>query len=300
MRLQDWRIAVKLGLGFGLMIVGLVAIAAFGLLQVQAVGGIVDRLVNDRFPKTVWANTIIDNVNVVIRSVRLYLLTTPEETAERERIKNNIAEARKRVVENLQRLEEKITSVEGKRLLSELKSARERYLNEERRLWAAIDGGRSEEARKLAFTDYRTASNEYIKKVEDLIAYQTKLAEEDGEAAEKAVAETTVWLSGLGIALLLFGIVVAILIARSVSRPLAQAVSVAEAVAGGDLTVRVEAERRDEVGQLLAALATMVARLKETVVQVKSNADGLAHAAEQVSATAQSLAQSSSEQAAAV
>ncbi len=89
-------------------------------------------------------------------------------------------------------------------------------------------------------------------------------------------------------------------ITRSITRPLADAVGAARRVADGDLTVRVQARSRDETGQLLGALAEMIARLTSTLSAVRAAADQLSSASGQVSSTSQSLAQGASEQAASV
>jgi methyl-accepting chemotaxis protein len=91
-----------------------------------------------------------------------------------------------------------------------------------------------------------------------------------------------------------------ILITRSITRPLSEAVSVAQRVAAGDLSVQVSSRSRDETGALLRALEDMVQRLTGVIGAVRSSAEQLLSASTQVSATSQSLSQSSSEQAASV
>jgi methyl-accepting chemotaxis protein len=92
----------------------------------------------------------------------------------------------------------------------------------------------------------------------------------------------------------------AVFIIRGIVGPIRGAVDLAEAVAGGDLCVRVEVTGKDEVSQLLAALREMTTRLRETMGEVRSGAEALSSASAQVSATAQSLSQGTSEQAASV
>jgi methyl-accepting chemotaxis protein len=85
-----------------------------------------------------------------------------------------------------------------------------------------------------------------------------------------------------------------------VARPLQDAVVAADALAEGDLTVRIESDSRDEVGQLLASMQRMAAKLVQIIGEVRGGADNLASASEEVSATSQSLSQAASEQAASV
>ncbi|WP_303783143.1 nitrate- and nitrite sensing domain-containing protein, partial [Azovibrio restrictus] len=68
----------------------------------------------------------------------------------------------------------------------------------------------------------------------------------------------------------------------------------------GDLTQSISADYQGDFRILKDAVNNPLARLSDTVAQVKTAADALSNAAGQVSATAQSLSQSSSEQAASV
>ncbi len=89
-------------------------------------------------------------------------------------------------------------------------------------------------------------------------------------------------------------------IRRSVTRPLEEAVGVAARLAGGDLTVRLDARSNDEIGRLLKTMANMAEQLRRIIAEVRSAANSLSGASEQVSATAQSISQAASEQAASV
>jgi methyl-accepting chemotaxis protein len=89
----------------------------------------------------------------------------------------------------------------------------------------------------------------------------------------------------------------AVLVIRNMSRSMAQAVSIANQMAEGDLTARVEATSKDETGQLLSAMEAMIERLSSVIGEVRVSADALTTASEQVSASAQTLSQGASEQA---
>jgi methyl-accepting chemotaxis protein len=100
--------------------------------------------------------------------------------------------------------------------------------------------------------------------------------------------------------LTLVAAIAAVLIIRSIVDPLRDAVVLAEAVAGGNLTATTDVSGNDEVRQLLEALRNMTTRLRETISEVRTGADALSSASAQVSATAQSLSHGTSEQAASV
>ncbi len=109
-----------------------------------------------------------------------------------------------------------------------------------------------------------------------------------------------VWSASVGMLAIALGALLTWLQVRSITRPIAQAVSVVERVATGDLTVRIDVQSNDEIGRLLAAMSEMVQRLTATIGSVRASAQQLLSASSQISATSQSLSQATSEQAASV
>ena len=82
--------------------------------------------------------------------------------------------------------------------------------------------------------------------------------------------------------------------------PLSDVKRVLAAMADGDMTQSVERDYRGAFDELKSAVNTSLAKLAETITEVRAAADNLSGASEEVSATAQSLSQGSSEQAASV
>lgn len=113
--------------------------------------------------------------------------------------------------------------------------------------------------------------------------------------------EQSLWLiATLGSAALLGGIAVGWLIQRSITRPLRDAVAVAEAVAAGDLSRSISGDARDEIGRLLVALRTATGSLSRMLHEVRGNAEGVATASQQIAQGGADLSQRTEEQAAAL
>ena len=74
----------------------------------------------------------------------------------------------------------------------------------------------------------------------------------------------------------------AVLVARSVTTPLKLAVHIAQTVAGGDLTSRIESRSKDETGQLLLALKDMNDHLRQIVGNVRNSANAIVTASTQI------------------
>jgi methyl-accepting chemotaxis protein len=105
---------------------------------------------------------------------------------------------------------------------------------------------------------------------------------------------------GAGVLLSVF---MGILVTRSLLQQLggepAYASEMVKRVASGDLTVDISVDSKDH-SSLLATLAEMVERLRQTIGDVKTASLNLSNASTQVTATAQSMSQAASEQAASV
>jgi methyl-accepting chemotaxis protein len=90
------------------------------------------------------------------------------------------------------------------------------------------------------------------------------------------------------------------LITRSITTPLQQAVTINNRLAEGDLTVDITIDGKDEIGDMLTAMKTMVARLRAVLQDVRLAADQVAAGSHQLSSTSQEVSQGASEQAASV
>ncbi|MBC7858784.1 MAG: cache domain-containing protein [Burkholderiaceae bacterium] len=102
----------------------------------------------------------------------------------------------------------------------------------------------------------------------------------------------------LGLAALLTGF--GIVIARSISRPLIEAVKLAQTVAAGDLTTSIDAHGDDETGQLMRALNDMNHSLGAIVGRVHSGTDTIATASRQIAAGNLDLSSRTEQQASAL
>jgi len=106
-------------------------------------------------------------------------------------------------------------------------------------------------------------------------------------------------LSAMLVFMLLAGLVT-VFVGAGISKPLKKAVGALNDVAAGNLTVLVQADTTDEVGQLLSAMSNMVLKLREIVQDVNIAADSVANGSLQLSSATQQMSQGATEQAASV
>ncbi len=125
---------------------------------------------------------------------------------------------------------------------------------------------------------------------------EKRMAEIATEATSAAAFAKTMLLSIVA-ASLLIAVAAAVWIALNISRGVAGAVAIANAVAAGDLTQTAKVQSNDEVGDLVTALNGTVEKLREVVGQVTSAAENMSSGSQELSASAEQLSQGSTEQA---
>ncbi len=137
-----------------------------------------------------------------------------------------------------------------------------------------------------------------------LLAEAGKTIAADSAATSVRAADQAHRASVTSIVLMLLvgaaGVVVGIWFSRRITRPVDDALAVANAIAGGDLRTPVKVVGRDEIAQLLKALAAMQRSLVSVVGNVRENSESVAVAAAQISQGSNDLSMRTEEQASAL
>ncbi|MCD0422190.1 methyl-accepting chemotaxis protein [Rubrivivax sp. JA1024] len=119
-------------------------------------------------------------------------------------------------------------------------------------------------AAALASTEGVAATNAAIQATTDYVNYVKKAMAEMSEQAAADAASAKLLLISIVIASLLAAVASAFWIALNISRGLARAVGLADAVAIGDLSQKIDVSSNDEIGDLVKSLNAMTANLNAT------------------------------------
>jgi methyl-accepting chemotaxis protein len=136
--------------------------------------------------------------------------------------------------------------------------------------------------------------------LEDLRAISRENTKKASVEFAALLAAAMRWVSVIAAAIFVLGVAFAFLIARSITRPLGEAVGVAQKVAAGDLTSVVEVKSKDETGLLLQALKDMNASLRKIVGEVRSGTEAIGSGTKQIASGNADLSQRTEEQASAL
>jgi len=134
--------------------------------------------------------------------------------------------------------------------------------------------------------------------VQKLVQIQVDVAKSEYESANKLKSTVTLLMLAFSAVALVLGMLLAWVITRSVTKPIAEAMGAAQALSKGDLCIPAGERSKDEAGRLLAAIDGTVGQLKTIVGGIKESSDSIATACSQIAAGNADLSQRTEEQAA--
>ncbi|KAA0125440.1 methyl-accepting chemotaxis protein [Methylobacterium sp. P1-11] len=139
---------------------------------------------------------------------------------------------------------------------------------------ALVETGSAIKAADLASGEYATLSTAANRAFDALVEFQNRrMADAVGKAKADASEGQTILLATVAAALLL-GLGIATWLALSISRGLGRAVTLADAVAMGDLSQTAEVTSNDELGDLVGAMGRMTENLNATAALANAIAQG--------------------------
>ena len=157
--LNNLKIGVRLGIGFAVTLALLIAIAVIGYTRIGALNLEIDSMANDRFPKTVQANNMIDAINNVARQLRnAYIFSGVEQ----QKALDAIPEQRKIITDNLDKLDKSVRSDAGKAILKKSAENRHKYVTQQDKFMEGLTANTREEIISLPAGDLRTAQAGYM------------------------------------------------------------------------------------------------------------------------------------------
>ena len=293
--MANMKIGTRLRCAFALLTLLLLATAVLGMLRLSSLELRMRDVIDDKYPKTVLANDIIKNVNIIARSSRnLLLMTEPQQLAQE---RATIARAGAETEKGLAQLDKVVLSPPGRQLMVAVKQAGDAFNGGRDKVLALLEEGARDEATRLLLGTVRGDQLRYMTALESLIAHQHDLMEEAGAQVRHEYATARNMLLALSALAVLFSLVTAWLVTRSIVKPLHYALRVAQTVAAGDLTSTFGRHGGDETGKLLDALSIMNGNLLEIVRQVRSGTDTIATASSQIAAGNIDLSSRTEEQA---
>jgi methyl-accepting chemotaxis protein len=295
MNLSNLNISTRLRGGFGFLILLSLVSVIFSVARFSSLGGVTDQIVNDHLVNSAASHQLDGAAREdALLTLSLFIESDP---AVRAKSLERIAENTKLIDSAIVRLQQQAMTPEEKDMMVKMRRDRASYDASYASVVAAINTGDRDTAIKTMHNVTMPALTTLLKVVQENIAYQQHEMTEAGQEADDLAKSARTLTIGIGLAALLAGIVLALLLTRSITHPLNAAVVVAKQVAGGDLTTHIDIQSTDEAGQLMQALREMNDSLGRTVSEVRVATDTISNAAGEIASGNMDLSQRTESQA---
>nr|WP_315483711.1 methyl-accepting chemotaxis protein [uncultured Undibacterium sp.] len=291
----DLKIATKLILGFIAVLLLTCVLGIFSIIQLTSFNNAADEMGNDLMPSSISGMGMKESVSRMrAQEAQLATAETPELAKTYQDRTNEAVEAFRK---NHSAFLKKADSAEDKKALDELLIAFNAYAQISDRIGNFAREGKTPEAVALLRTD-SSASNRKMRGMLDKIVDAQLVAGQKAAENSQALFIKARMMIIIAIAISIgIGFSMAIWLARIVSKPLQNAVGLAQSIASGDLTNKIEAESTCETGQLIRALSDMNTSLLNVVSEVRAGTDQINDAATEIASGNLDLSSRTEEQA---
>lgn len=253
---------LRLGLCFGTLVgllAAVVAVSALGFLEFRASS---DRLIFQEYPKNVVLDDTSNHLNSIALSMRntLFLRDESEVRQEIDNISNNNIQ----LLDNLKKLHQLFSDAEDAGLLRKLDIIDSAYRVNQDDFVALVRQSRMGEARNLLLVELHPYQQQYFALLNSLKQHQRQRVLQESAAVTSTFLHVRGWTFSLTLAALAAGLVLTVIMTRSLLRQLggepAYAQEVAARIAQGEFNYDIHLQAGDS-HSLLAVINLMRNRL---------------------------------------
>lgn len=290
------RIGQRLGIGFGISIMLMMAITGISAFQLFRSNIPIHEMVHKVYPQTALINTIKDDLASSVGNMRNILITNDPTEIQNEM--EELEQSSQFIAENSASLGKVMgANREERQYLEILTEKREAFTASQNRFLTMVKNNKFDDAKNFMLTEVGALAQRYVSAVDNLAEHQRKRAETAGVNMESANREALLVMVVLASMATAVGIAIATIITRGITAPLIAAVNVAERVADGDLTTVIEINSTDEVGSLMQSLRHMNESLGKIVGDARRSTDNIALASVEIATGTNQLSSRTEQQA---
>jgi methyl-accepting chemotaxis protein len=298
MKISDLSIGRRLALGFAVILAVLIINTGIGIYRLQGVASATREMMQTPLAKE---RLISDWYRTVFAGIRR--TTAVAKSADPSLATFFAAEAKEgaEFAQGLIKQIEVLTTDSDRKLMDELVEMRKLYISSRDNVMKAKSAGDAAEATRLLEQVYLPASKTYGDMLQKILDHQRKEIDAAAARIDEVAAQSRNLLMILALLVVAFGVAFAWWLTSGITRPINEAVALAESVAEGDLVDRrqraLDDYSKDEPGKLLHALNRMSSNLVRIVGDVRNGTDTITTASAEIAAGNLDLSSRTEEQA---
>jgi methyl-accepting chemotaxis protein len=290
-------VKAKLGAAFAAVIALSGIMAWLGISSLASLNATTDALLAGPVERIQLARDLNVNLLLAIRAEKNVLLAGTN-AEDRTRFDSELIKQREVFTAGIDKLDA-LATPEGKRRLAALRVTRQQWVETNDRIRTLAKDNLGAEAIALSTSTGRQFVGAMEKQIGEYLDLQQQFLSQARDGATHEYESTRLLLIAVTMIVLLVGTGTAFWIALAISRGVGRASSLAQSVAAGDLTETADVTSRDEIGDLIGHVNTMVERLRVVVSEASTAAENVSSGSEELSASSQQLSQGATAQASA-
>jgi len=294
-KFSNWRVGSRLGAAFAALILITVVVGVIGMASMSAIERDLGNVVTRIYPLTYKANETLKRLTTQVTYHQQLLLRNDPATM--ARLNQLITENRQSIGGLLGELDKGVHDTAARARLEKYTHLRADYHASSQRILKALSAGHQAQAVQEYLETMDPLQQDMQEVLHDLVQREHALMQQSHVQAEDTYSTARMFMLILMTLATLLGVCVAWFMTRGVTRPLTQAVALAQRVAAGDLTGQLSEAGQDEMGQLLCALDAMNTSLRLTVARVRRGAETISSATSEIAAGNEDLSARTEEQA---
>ena len=288
-------ISARLTMGFGGILILLIAVAAVGQYSAKAVQKRMQEITGVNATKTKLANAMLASVNALGIESRSAVMLDAVDAARSKDQSKRFAETFKRYQTQEKELSALVqdgeVNADEQKLLKEIVDiSRKTGPEMQEAVGQALDGD-AVAANMTLMVRVNPGELAWNQKLAGMVELQYARSQEATQLAEQTQSQALFTGSALVAVALALGAFIAWRITLSITAPIGRAVVVAERIANGDLTSQVEVRINDETGRLLEAISTMQDKLRQLVGNISVTANNIESSSAEVASATLDLSQ---------
>ncbi|WP_229262112.1 methyl-accepting chemotaxis protein [Duganella guangzhouensis] len=288
MNLAKMKVGTRLGLGFALVLVFLVAVTAVGILRMAQIQDRLDHVIN---VNNVVSRLVLDmRNNVADRINSLRVLTLMTDPGDMEPEMNRIKEMAGKYDEAQKKLSAqfaKEATAEEKALLATIKDAEATAMPAIAKASEMWLGNKAEEATRVLIKEIRPAQKKWMTALEQLGGLEDKTNAQMQVDAASGFSSARSFMIIMGLLAVAISVAAALVITRGLLKQLGAepdyTAAIAGSIADGDLSIAINTNSGDK-HSLLAEMKEMRNSLVDIVSQVRTGTETIGTASREIAA----------------
>jgi methyl-accepting chemotaxis protein len=287
-------IKLKLGAAFGFVILMLLATAGYGIFSLSNLNQTLESVIQGPAERLKLAQELSNEQLQQIRQQKNLLLASDQ-----QQMRDSIAkgdDARGKFDESFAAVM-LLATEQGKLLWGKVNGFTTEFRKQDDQIRSLMLAGNTAMAMQISSNEARAVTNEIDTLLNEVVTLETTRLREADLRADEDYAQTRLVMIAVAATALLIALAAAFWIAISISKGLRAANQAVQNVAEGDLTRFAEITTRDEIGDMLGYVNTMIERLRGVVGDALAASDNVSSGSQELSASSETLSQGATEQA---